>query len=208
MQENEFEKQIQQKMDELKLHPSDTVWPKIEAQVRKEKRRRWVLIFLPLILISFLYGGYVWLSNNNSNNEYQHPTKNIAQKNNINQITKPGFDSIKNNEPVIEKKNRITEAPTAKSSTQQKIRTSGKLKMSSNYTIAERLQKDTSLIVKNVIDTTSDIVQNEKINNPEIQNFKQEKISGKEDQPESTLNQSNKIPEQVITDIKKEKEKE
>ena len=81
MQENEFEKQVQQKMDELKLHPSDAVWTKIEAQIKKEKRRRWMLIFLPVILIGSLYGGYVLLNRNNSTHYFQQPSKNsIAKK--------------------------------------------------------------------------------------------------------------------------------
>ena len=28
MEENKFERQVQQKMDELKIHPSDSVWEK------------------------------------------------------------------------------------------------------------------------------------------------------------------------------------
>ena len=37
MEENSFEKQVQQKMDELKIQPSDSVWGKIEAQIEKKK---------------------------------------------------------------------------------------------------------------------------------------------------------------------------
>ena len=71
MQENEFEKQVQQKMDELKLHPSNAVWQKIEVQIKKEKKRRWMLIFFPIILIGSLYGGYVLLNRNNSPHYFQ-----------------------------------------------------------------------------------------------------------------------------------------
>jgi flagellar basal body-associated protein FliL len=58
MQENKFEKQVQEKMKELLLHPSDGVWQRIEAQIKKEKRRRWIIIFLPIPLIIFLFTGY------------------------------------------------------------------------------------------------------------------------------------------------------
>ena len=59
MQKNEFEKQVQQKMEELKLHPSDSVWLNIEAHISKKKRRRLAWVFFPILLIC-LGGGY-WL---------------------------------------------------------------------------------------------------------------------------------------------------
>ena len=43
MQNNEFEKQVQKKMDELKLAPSSEVWQKVEASLPKEKNRRWLI---------------------------------------------------------------------------------------------------------------------------------------------------------------------
>ena len=35
MEENKFERQVQQKMDELKILPSDSVWKKIEVRLEK-----------------------------------------------------------------------------------------------------------------------------------------------------------------------------
>ena len=40
MQENEFEKRIQEEMGEFRLRPSDAVWEKVEEQLKKKKRRR------------------------------------------------------------------------------------------------------------------------------------------------------------------------
>ncbi len=49
MQEQNFEKQVRRKMDELSLSPSAPVWNKVEEQIRKKKdRRRIVLWLLPL----------------------------------------------------------------------------------------------------------------------------------------------------------------
>jgi hypothetical protein len=60
MEENKFEKQVQQKMDELKIPPSESVWQKIEMRIEKRKPRRRILFFiLPLF---FLLGGY-WIYN-------------------------------------------------------------------------------------------------------------------------------------------------
>ena len=44
MQNREFEKSVQQKMEELKLVPSDALWGKVEAELPAEKKpRRWAL---------------------------------------------------------------------------------------------------------------------------------------------------------------------
>jgi len=58
MPNNDFEKQVQQKMDELSFTPSDAVWAEVEKQVRQKKdRRRVLIILLPFVL---LLGGMVW----------------------------------------------------------------------------------------------------------------------------------------------------
>ncbi len=62
MEENKFEKQVQQKMDELKIQPSEAVWQKIELQIEKKKDRRWGLIVLFLCVVILLSGSY-WLWN-------------------------------------------------------------------------------------------------------------------------------------------------
>ena len=52
MEENKFEKQVQQKMDELKIHPADSVWEKIEARIEKKKHSKRGL-FLFIIIFYF-----------------------------------------------------------------------------------------------------------------------------------------------------------
>lgn len=56
--QNDFEKQVQQKMEELKLVPSRPVWEKVEMQIRKEKDRRRVLFWIPLLA---LIGAGLWI---------------------------------------------------------------------------------------------------------------------------------------------------
>lgn len=57
MHERNFEKQVQQKMEELSLTPSAPVWQKVEEQIRKKKdRRRLIFWLLPLLLA----GGSAW----------------------------------------------------------------------------------------------------------------------------------------------------
>ena len=55
--QNEFEKQVQQKMEELKLVPSDPVWQKVEMQIRKNKDRRRMILWIPLFV---LIAGGLW----------------------------------------------------------------------------------------------------------------------------------------------------
>lgn len=81
MQNDKFERQVQQKMDELKLMPSTSVWNKVEAALPKERKRRWVLFFLLFAAVSTT--ALLWLNKNNA------PDKNTSQ-----------LAQQKNNEPV------------------------------------------------------------------------------------------------------------
>jgi hypothetical protein len=60
--QNEFEKQVQQKMEELKLVPSDPVWEKVEMQIRKKKDRRALIFWIPVLA---LVGAGLWLGIDN-----------------------------------------------------------------------------------------------------------------------------------------------
>lgn len=74
--QNDFEKEVRQKMDELKFVPTEPVWSKIEAQIRTRKDRRRLIFWLPLFLLVLLAGGWLLIKqlapqdkgNNSSNN--------------------------------------------------------------------------------------------------------------------------------------------
>lgn len=68
MQNSEFEKKIQQKMEELKFPPSDTVWQQIEAGLPAEKKRRRWIIFI-LLFITLSAGSLFFLNQFNSPDE-------------------------------------------------------------------------------------------------------------------------------------------
>ena len=58
--QNSFEKQVQDKMEELRFQPTDPVWLKVEAQIRKKKeRRRFIFWLFPLLLAGG--GGIFWM---------------------------------------------------------------------------------------------------------------------------------------------------
>ncbi|HSU50668.1 MAG TPA: hypothetical protein VLJ41_08760, partial [Segetibacter sp.] len=51
MQENEFEKAIREKMDQLRLVPNDEVWNNVSEKIREDKKRRRFLF----LLFSFIF---------------------------------------------------------------------------------------------------------------------------------------------------------
>ena len=66
MQENNFEKGVRQKMDELSFEPSAPVWQKVELQIQqKRRRRRLVFLLLPLLLTSGIITWYFTIDTGN-----------------------------------------------------------------------------------------------------------------------------------------------
>ncbi len=55
MQENNFDKKVQEQMDELRFRPSPAVWQKVSEELDKRKKRRMLIVFFVTIL--FLAGG-------------------------------------------------------------------------------------------------------------------------------------------------------
>jgi Outer membrane protein beta-barrel domain len=69
MLENEFEKRVREKMDQLGFDPSDTVWTAVDKEINKEKKRRtpifWLFFFSGLLLAG---GVYYFIENKNNLN--------------------------------------------------------------------------------------------------------------------------------------------
>src|SRR6202035_16374 len=57
MHEPEYEKKIQQKMQELKFSPSESVWANVEKKIKKDKKRKRPLLWFFLILGLAVSGG-------------------------------------------------------------------------------------------------------------------------------------------------------
>lgn len=71
----EFEKQIRQRMEELKFSPSKTVWDNLEKEITKDKSRRRPLIWFSFFL-ALLVAGTFYFSVNSGNKNADH--KDIA----------------------------------------------------------------------------------------------------------------------------------
>lgn len=115
MQENKFERQVQQKLSDLKLDPSDSVWQNIYAKIEKEKRRRRGLIIFPILFIFFLCGGlWLWFPGIHTKRKVQQSTKNSMSEQNAT-IEKMNIDSHLVTNKIISKENK--KAPELTSST-------------------------------------------------------------------------------------------
>ncbi|MBW7889913.1 MAG: outer membrane beta-barrel protein [Chitinophagaceae bacterium] len=59
MSENDFEKQVKLLNEQWRLNPSEEVWTKVSRQIQREKRRRYLFVWIPLLLL--MTGGGYWL---------------------------------------------------------------------------------------------------------------------------------------------------
>jgi hypothetical protein len=63
MSGHDFEKQVRQKLNDLKMTPSTAAWENIENSLRERKRRPVAFYWVPLLLIGLATGGYFILNN-------------------------------------------------------------------------------------------------------------------------------------------------
>lgn len=63
MSGHDFEKQVRQKLNDLKITPSAGTWETIETRLRERKRRPVAFYWVPLLLIGLAAGGYLYLNN-------------------------------------------------------------------------------------------------------------------------------------------------
>lgn len=115
MSDQEFEKQVQQKMEELKLRPSDTVWMEVEKNIRQQKRRRrFFWLWTPLLFICLSTSGlilyrYIYSSNQTHKVAQKVPAStthtltpeavNTYHSNNVTKSTTAGTD-VSNTQPA------------------------------------------------------------------------------------------------------------
>jgi Outer membrane protein beta-barrel domain len=97
MQQSEFEKQVQQKMEELKLSPADAVWGKVEAGLPVEKRPRRRVFFI-LLLAGLLTGSLLLWNNFNGGDkklvENDRAVKESILKNKVEKEKPPATEII------------------------------------------------------------------------------------------------------------------
>ena len=104
---NDFEKQVQQKMEELQLRPSAEVWTEVEKEIRKDKRKRRVIFWwlLPLLITGGLATWWLLPSKQNST-ESISTTNTISPKEN-----ETNSPALKQNAELVEKGNTGAPSP-------------------------------------------------------------------------------------------------
>ncbi|HYE56157.1 MAG TPA: hypothetical protein VD996_15015 [Chitinophagaceae bacterium] len=156
MHEREFEKNVQQKMQELRFKPGADVWARVEADIRKKRRRRPVALWL--LLAALLAGGGTWVFMSSSEGDTQ---QHIVQKTPVVQET--GKPQVRKAEKATSSKNTSVEdaitQPVTQSVTAPKTKkqtTSRKL-----YTQQNNTSETTRSNNKHTQNQTRDVVKQE-----------------------------------------------
>lgn len=107
MHDSEFEKQVQQKMQELKFAPGADVWVRVEADIQKKKRRRPVVFWF--LLAGLMIGGslifYTGVLNSSkqsihaetTSTEKKNETVSVETKQPSSKISQPKENNIEKN---------------------------------------------------------------------------------------------------------------
>lgn len=133
MHEQNFEKQVQQKMEELSLMPSAPVWQKVEEQIRKKKDRRHLIFWLlPLLLAG---GSAWWLLSGTNDRVATNSTVSVTKKQPVPAATAPA-SSPESSAPST-RQEEVKGTPSGQS---QSASTSGTIKYN-NLTIRTNLPK-------------------------------------------------------------------
>jgi len=111
MHDSEFEKRVQQKMEELEFSPSPSVWKNVEEELEKEKERKRPLSWFLLFAVIGITAGIYFYSNTN----FHSGNKNIAGK------SKPAGEqnSLQNAAPMSGDKSNSTQIATAQDNSNQ-----------------------------------------------------------------------------------------
>ena len=111
MEQNNFEKNVQQKMDEFKIAPSDSVWTNVGKRIHKKEKDRKVIFILFFLIVFLLSGGY-WLLNLSKNNQKsKEQISNVIEKKSSSKGTNKGDSSSANLE--IDSKNNLSNRDAA-----------------------------------------------------------------------------------------------
>ncbi|MEO6329290.1 MAG: hypothetical protein ABIO55_10170, partial [Ginsengibacter sp.] len=170
-------------MEELKLPPSDAVWLNVQARIKKEKHRRWILVFLPILLSCIAFGGYV-LFNPSDSNKKQLP-KNLEEIT-INKEPSNHLDSTGHAQIVADYKKALSKAVSGKKSEQKKAKTPTGSERSESYHLNKSLLRKVSddsnkefYTAPNIVEKRISIIYN-KDTTPE------KTIAGEEHKPDLT----------------------
>ncbi len=79
MEDNNFEKKIQEKLMDLQIQPSEKAWAGIESRIGKKDSSKRSFWFILIGLFLLAGGGYIFLLNGNGNGQVSRVTKRTAE---------------------------------------------------------------------------------------------------------------------------------
>jgi hypothetical protein len=98
MEQNNFEKNVQQKMDEFKIAPSDSVWTNVEKRINKKEKDRKVIFILFFLIVFLLSGGYWLLNLSKKDQKSNQQIGNLIEKKLNSKETNKGDSSSENSQ--------------------------------------------------------------------------------------------------------------
>lgn len=102
MSDHDFEKQVQVRLEQLKLRPSEAVWTEVEKNIRRDKRRRRMIVWLPILLLMLGAGGYFAITE----------TSRSAEQGLVKQSTPSSSSATQNDKPSTHQSTQIQEETT------------------------------------------------------------------------------------------------
>jgi len=168
MEQNNFEKQVQQKMEQLQIAPSDAAWNNVEKRIAQKKERgKWIFILPVFILLLLLSAYFLSYNSKESNipgnqNENRRIAKKEIEKNNSPKINVSDLEEKTSNSPKtkttiaeVKRDNQATFKPTQSKNDHQKI---DKSNLKTGFPVAH-LSEDSD---KNEIENDNKIKNNKK----------------------------------------------
>ncbi len=192
MEQNNFEKQVQQKMDELKISPSESTWQHIEKRISQKNKHRRIAAILFFSTMIFLTGGY-WLYNSIRNTNaipgkqasFMKSDTKILKEKKLDSSFNPSVTfyktNIDSNENSIHKKSTILKYKTPKiildesflkSDTENEVFSDNKINERPNVQDLSNLENNKNNFVHEKID----LAKQDKKSNEEVENLSLEKI--------------------------------
>ena len=139
MQENEFEKRVQQKMDGFTLLPREDVWNQVETRIKKERNRKplFIWMFAGLLLLGGA-GAWWYIDNQGEPVAGSSAGRTIAHNDNATKHSNlHKTDTIRNNETTTVNKDHLDgKPPEQQTSIKSQQRHGARVSRIKNYKVA------------------------------------------------------------------------
>ncbi|HZK62750.1 MAG TPA: hypothetical protein VFC34_01325 [Puia sp.] len=156
MPDNHFENKAKHKLDELKFNPSEAVWVNVQTQIKKDRKRRRLLVWLPLCCLLLGAGAWYGLSGKPSSQPVNTPTQLSGKGKNKANDVRDG-----NKQAELQKNNSILPDSSGTTAIEEDP---GEIAGYKERTRADQLETSRQEMKKQVVNRPSEKDQKEEIN--------------------------------------------